>query len=153
MMSTSVINSCIFYFLMIRRPPRSTLFPYTTLFRPRVRPGSPRPRTRKAGRPSCLRSASAFRVRGRGDPGRTRGRNRRQPRWPGPRPWRFRGVEGPHRLGSATDVGLATEVAFGSDLACDPGHLVRERGKLVDHRVYGLLQLEHLALGVDGDLL
>src|SRR6266536_6573589 len=32
----------IFFFLMIRRPPRSTLFPYTTLFRsgrPR-RPGS-----------------------------------------------------------------------------------------------------------------
>src|SRR5256885_16362873 len=28
-------NNCIFYFffLMIRRPPRSTLFPYTTLFR------------------------------------------------------------------------------------------------------------------------
>src|SRR3989339_1418925 len=29
------VNSCfgIFFFLMIRRPPRSTLFPYTTLFR------------------------------------------------------------------------------------------------------------------------
>src|SRR6266498_5127402 len=26
---------CFFFFLMIRRPPRSTLFPYTTLFRPR----------------------------------------------------------------------------------------------------------------------
>src|SRR5690606_42147326 len=25
---------CVFFFLMIRRPPRSTLFPYTTLFRP-----------------------------------------------------------------------------------------------------------------------
>src|SRR2546422_8510407 len=32
-----------FFFLMIRRPPRSTLFPYTTLFRS--------PTT--AGRPSC----------------------------------------------------------------------------------------------------
>src|SRR6266568_3669769 len=29
-----------FFFLMIRRPPRSTLFPYTTLFRSR-RPGHP----------------------------------------------------------------------------------------------------------------
>src|SRR3974377_2545990 len=31
----SIINrsSCVFFFLMIRRPPRSTLFPYTTLFR------------------------------------------------------------------------------------------------------------------------
>src|SRR3712207_7944923 len=27
-----------FFFLMIRRPPRSTLFPYTTLFRSRVNP-------------------------------------------------------------------------------------------------------------------
>src|SRR3712207_8616438 len=36
-----------FFFLMIRRPPRSTLFPYTTLFRSRVaderRVGEPRP--------------------------------------------------------------------------------------------------------------
>src|SRR5437762_243615 len=28
-----VISSCDFFFLMIPRPPRSTLFPYTTLFR------------------------------------------------------------------------------------------------------------------------
>src|SRR6266404_6615931 len=27
------IRSLLFFFLMIRRPPRSTLFPYTTLFR------------------------------------------------------------------------------------------------------------------------
>src|SRR2546425_5424334 len=35
---------------MIRRPPRSTLFPYTTLFRSRPRtapPGAARPRTRQ----------------------------------------------------------------------------------------------------------
>src|SRR5689334_25228907 len=33
-LSTSVcVLNCIFFFLMIRRPPRSTLFPYTTLFR------------------------------------------------------------------------------------------------------------------------
>src|SRR2546426_6202677 len=29
-----------FFFLMIRRPPRSTLFPYTTLFRSHARPAS-----------------------------------------------------------------------------------------------------------------
>src|SRR2546430_11203995 len=29
----------MFFFLMIRRPPRSTLFPYTTLFRSRERVG------------------------------------------------------------------------------------------------------------------
>src|SRR5258706_15803555 len=28
-----------FFFLMIRRPPRSTLFPYTTLFRSKVQQG------------------------------------------------------------------------------------------------------------------
>src|SRR3712207_7344493 len=28
-----VFYFCFFFFLMIRRPPRSTLFPYTTLFR------------------------------------------------------------------------------------------------------------------------
>src|SRR3712207_7967578 len=30
----------VFFFLMIRRPPRSTLFPYTTLFRSHQRWGS-----------------------------------------------------------------------------------------------------------------
>src|SRR3712207_7210503 len=30
-----------FFFLMIRRPPRSTLFPYTTLFRSPALPGEP----------------------------------------------------------------------------------------------------------------
>src|SRR6266487_3484382 len=30
---TQVCCPCLFFFLMIRRPPRSTLFPYTTLFR------------------------------------------------------------------------------------------------------------------------
>src|SRR6266545_7618407 len=42
----------IFFFLMIRRPPRSTLFPYTTLFRSKT----PRP-------------AGCRRWRGRPDPG------------------------------------------------------------------------------------
>src|SRR6478609_11344493 len=38
-----------FFFLMIRRPPRSTLFPYTTLFRPR--PLGLRPRCLAGRRP------------------------------------------------------------------------------------------------------
>src|SRR2546430_4587798 len=33
----------LFFFLMIRRPPRSTLFPYTTLFRSAARVGSAGP--------------------------------------------------------------------------------------------------------------
>src|SRR6266487_6597506 len=46
-----LLSSFLFFFLMIRRPPRSTLFPYTTLFRsihgwrrsPPSPLGSPRP--------------------------------------------------------------------------------------------------------------
>src|SRR5256885_13169593 len=54
-----------FFFLMIRRPPRSTLFPYTTLFRSRRR----RPRTR--GRLSGThRPRRADRRRGRPRAGR-----------------------------------------------------------------------------------
>src|SRR3989449_4938867 len=34
-MLSSALFSLFFFFLMIRRPPRSTLFPYTTLFRSR----------------------------------------------------------------------------------------------------------------------
>src|SRR5256885_16798702 len=37
-----VYRYSIFFFLMIRRPPRSTLFPYTTLFRSRFFEASPR---------------------------------------------------------------------------------------------------------------
>src|SRR2546425_11908808 len=33
---THYIQTPLFFFLMIRRPPRSTLFPYTTLFRSRL---------------------------------------------------------------------------------------------------------------------
>src|SRR2546427_2436633 len=32
-LTTTVLVHILFFFLMIRRPPRSTLFPYTTLFR------------------------------------------------------------------------------------------------------------------------
>src|SRR5260370_32048391 len=46
--------ACIFFFfLMIRRPPRSTLFPYTTLFRSRksLPPRTARPRSGSAQSP------------------------------------------------------------------------------------------------------
>src|SRR6266849_7414257 len=46
-----------FFFLMIRRPPRSTLFPYTTLFRSRAaRPQ--RPTTSAMRRSTCTRTRS-----------------------------------------------------------------------------------------------
>src|ERR1019366_10738720 len=47
------------FFLMIRRPPRSTLFPYTTLFRSRLTSSTVRRRSASACRAipwSCLRS-------------------------------------------------------------------------------------------------
>src|SRR3712207_8150405 len=37
MSSCISFHLCFFFFLMIRRPPRSTLFPYTTLFRSPLR--------------------------------------------------------------------------------------------------------------------
>src|SRR6266478_8442924 len=47
--SLFVLLSLFFFFLMIRRPPRSTLFPYTTLFRSwrRCRRHSHLPKTSK----------------------------------------------------------------------------------------------------------
>src|SRR2546421_8088739 len=50
-----VLREFFFFFLMIRRPPRSTLFPYTTLFRsrrgvPRRCPPRTRPRARAGSR-------------------------------------------------------------------------------------------------------
>src|SRR3712207_8761019 len=42
-------NEVSFFFLMIRRPPRSTLFPYTTLFRSSPARGDSQRRLRPAG--------------------------------------------------------------------------------------------------------
>src|SRR2546422_3171829 len=55
-MMSDVYTICInsFFFLMIRRPPRSTLFPYTTLFRSRA--GG---RAVARRRPGVLRDAPA----------------------------------------------------------------------------------------------
>src|SRR3712207_7101098 len=63
-MGPSVTTDLTFFFLMIRRPPRSTLFPYTTLFR--SRPAKP-----CAGdRPCAADHAGAPLVPARGDPRR-----------------------------------------------------------------------------------
>src|SRR2546425_9619105 len=51
-----------FFFLMIRRPPRSTLFPYTTLFRSQV----PREPQRDRGR--AARASRSARSRQAGSP-------------------------------------------------------------------------------------
>src|SRR2546430_10193197 len=55
-----------FFFLMIRRPPRSTLFPYTTLFRSPPQRGLPGREARQA-RPPPLPRAGAEEV-SRGSP-------------------------------------------------------------------------------------
>src|SRR5256886_15139538 len=55
---THLVYFVFFFFLMIRRPPRSTLFPYTTLFRSRwIRSGEQSPDRRRrhsglGGRPA-----------------------------------------------------------------------------------------------------
>src|SRR2546427_7001150 len=70
-MFAALFRVVVFFFLMIRRPPRSTLFPYTTLFRSRGRTG---------GRRGCTRRAAP------------QARPRR-PAWPGwRRGWRSRGL-------------------------------------------------------------
>src|SRR2546421_1031926 len=54
--SLFVCHLLFFFFLMIRRPPRSTLFPYTTLFRSlRARPGA------RAARETGSRSGASLR--------------------------------------------------------------------------------------------
>src|SRR6266496_6162626 len=51
------MSNCCFFFLRIRRPPRSTLFPYTTLFRSPPRRSSRRsPGARPARSPPGRRS-------------------------------------------------------------------------------------------------
>ena len=50
-------------------------------------------------------------------------------------------------------VGLRAELALGADLARDAGDLGREGAQLIDHRVDRVLELEDLALRLDGDLL
>src|SRR3712207_9117462 len=57
-------NLKMFFFLMIRRPPRSTLFPYTTLFRSRSEaPLSASAPRQLAGRDSDRGRRSAMRLK------------------------------------------------------------------------------------------
>src|SRR3712207_8037416 len=67
----------LFFFLMIRRPPRSTLFPYTTLFR------SERDRRQDGGALGLRRAPERQRAVVRPSD-RLRRRHRRSPHRPGP---------------------------------------------------------------------
>ena len=55
--------------------------------------------------------------------------------------------------GDAGHLRLAAQLAFGADLARHAGHFAGEAVQLVHHGVDGLLQPQHLARHVDGDLL
>src|SRR2546421_6131552 len=93
-----------FFFLMIRRPPRSTLFPYTTLFRSRAsgrarersRSTTPSPGTRAPRGSSRPTTAWAAGRRGRGRRGSLRAR------WPVPA--RARSEEHTSELQSRSDL-------------------------------------------------
>src|SRR2546427_6819337 len=69
--------ACFFFFLMIRRPPRSTLFPYTTLFRSLCGRGGHLSRLGPPGRGAGLRRDEALAGRGRMDPAGAWGRDRK----------------------------------------------------------------------------
>ena len=58
-----------------------------------------------------------------------------------------------HVPDDALHVGLAAELSFRTDFARDARHFRGERAELIHHRVDGVLELEDLALHVDGDLL
>src|SRR5215204_4453709 len=69
----SLLIISLFFFLMIRRPPRSTLFPYTTLFRsplegcccptaPRRRPASASRGDRKSTRLNSSHTVTSYAV-------------------------------------------------------------------------------------------
>src|SRR5690606_21059497 len=56
------------------------------------------------------------------------------------------------RAGRSRPVRLAAELALGADLARDARDLGGEAVQLIDHRVDRVLELEQLALDIDGDL-
>src|SRR2546430_9597447 len=82
MRSSSALPYSFFFFLMIRRPPRSTLFPYTTLFRSGFGEGDAqhsRPRARGSRVRSLHRTDANERSERRGAEG-AQGRDRKSTR-------------------------------------------------------------------------
>src|SRR3712207_7364479 len=61
-MRLSTCCFCHIFFLMIRRPPRSTLFPYTTLFRSSIK-RSRRSRSRSGRRSATKPTANGLQIR------------------------------------------------------------------------------------------
>src|SRR5437870_12916810 len=71
MFPTRILLFLFFFFLMIRRPPRSTLFPYTTLFRPSAGHGRCIAHPRAVG--PAVRSGDRVHAAGGGDEDRAQG--------------------------------------------------------------------------------
>src|SRR2546428_10148657 len=89
-----------FFFLMIRRPPRSTLCPYTTLFRSHARrEEDDGPSFAAAVVPDARRSAAGVRLRDRGKRLPAGGRSRH-----GPRARQLRSEEHTSELQSRSDL-------------------------------------------------
>src|SRR3712207_9289063 len=65
---TALLDLDVFFFLMIRRPPRSTLFPYTTLFRSGRTGPSSCGSLAVGGRGACGRAVKVLLVAGSPDP-------------------------------------------------------------------------------------
>src|SRR5256885_14101894 len=99
----------IFFFLMIRRPPRSTLFPYTTLFRSRTAPEAPRAPGRPPGGRSRHRGCCPERGwTGGAAPAPPRPRPRAAPPRAGAGPW-----AAPAQIGRAAGRGRG-EISVGA---------------------------------------
>src|SRR5712664_4411465 len=64
---SSYLSFFYFFFLMIRRPPRSTLFPYTTLFRSRCGRRSTSPATGACGRATSRSEEHTSELQSRSD--------------------------------------------------------------------------------------
>src|SRR2546430_12915530 len=108
---------------MIRRPPRSTLFPYTTLFRS----VAARDRRRDVGDVAHLAGeVGGHRVDVVG--------------------------EVLPRAGDAGHLRPPAQLAFRADLPRDAADFRGKRVELVDHRVDRVLELQNFAFDVDGNL-
>src|SRR2546422_10108752 len=119
-----------FFFLMIRRPPRSTLFPYTTLFR------SSRSRSAKCARSLAGSSSWSSAV---SRPSRPRAGRMRRRRW---RPWAGPAEqgEGPTTVALAPHRGrAAAPVCLGARLASLGAGLMTISRKIDDQRNQGLI--------------
>src|SRR2546422_304958 len=109
----------MFFFLMIRRPPRSTLFPYTTLFRSiRRRKGSLR--VGKSPGTAAPSAVVAFHDRARDDKSEDRGCADQQPVAPPPTDARRRGQRA-DRLGRGLRFPRGTRKGAGARHGGRPG--------------------------------